>query len=91
MKLVVWCFPWTEISFCWWSSHSLYLFGDFIVRPYLVMIGSEFALMFGLGFLDDIDPFVGNSSFNSVDSLFLLFVDSWRTSCAPTCFLGAVF
>ena len=59
----------------------MYLFGDFIVRPYLVMIGSEFALMFGLSFFGEIDLFAGDLSSDSDDLLFLLFADSWTASC----------
>ena len=59
----------------------MYLFGDFIVRPYLVMIGSEFALMFDLSFFGEIDLFVGDLFSDSDSLLFLLFADSWAASC----------
>ena len=77
MKLIVWCFPWTEILFCWQRRHSLYLIGGFTVRPYLVIIGSELALMFGLCFLGDIDLFVGDLFSDSNALLLLLFAGSW--------------
>ena len=81
-EILVWCFPWTEILFCWQRRHSSYLFGDLIVRPYLVIIGSELVLMFGFCFLGDIDLFVGDLSSDSDDLLLLLFAGSWAASCA---------
>ena len=60
----------------------MYLFGDFIVRPYLVMIGSEFALMFDLSFFGEIDLFAGDLSSDSDGLLLLLFAGSWAASCA---------
>ena len=45
------------------------------------MVGSEFALMFGLGFFGEIDLFAGDLSSDSDSLLFLLFVDSWTASC----------
>ena len=81
-EILVWCFPWTEILFCWQRRHSSYLFGDLMVRPYLVTIGSEFALMFGLCFLGDIDLFVGGLFSDSNALLLLLLAGSWAASCA---------
>ena len=62
--------------------HSSYLLGDLMVRPYLVTIGSEFALMFGFCFLGDIDLSTGDLFSDSDDLLLLLFAGSWTASCA---------
>ena len=74
--MIVWCLPWTEVWSCWRRCHSSYLLGDLMVRPYLVTIGTELALMFGFDFLGDIGLCAENLS-SASDNLFSPFAGSW--------------
>ena len=62
-----------------------------MVRPYLVMIGSELVLMFDFDFLGDIDLFAEDLFSVSGDWLLLIFADSWTVSWMVAWFLGTVF
>ena len=62
-----------------------------MVRPYLVMIGSELALVFDFGFLGDIDLLAGDLFSVSDDWLLLIFADSWTVSWMVAWFLDTVF